>query len=114
MIETLATLQLAAYNRADLDAFCACFHADVTVLAADGGVRTRGMAAFREAYAGLFGGFRDVSATVDARVGLGPHLVERERWSRVDRHTGARSGGEVLVRYTEGDGLIRWVQFLAP
>ncbi|MFN7143179.1 MAG: hypothetical protein ACK4YP_05340, partial [Myxococcota bacterium] len=58
--------------------------------------------------------FRDFTpaATVDARLALGPHVVEREQWSRADRVTGERSEGEVLVRYTEVDGLLRWVEFL--
>ena len=38
---------------------------------------------------------------------LVPHVVERERWSRVSRATGQTTGGTVLVRYTVADGLIR-------
>lgn len=107
----LATAQLAAYNAADLDAFCACYHPDVTVLGADGDVRIQGLAAFRDRYEGLFRDFVDVRGTVDERLALGPHVVEREAWSRVDRATGVRTAGTVLVRYTEADGLLRWAQF---
>lgn len=107
----LATAQLAAYNAADLDAFCACYHPDVVVLDETGTPTLAGMAAFRERYGALFRDFAP-AATVDARLALGPHVVERERWARVRRDTGERSEGEVLVRYTEADGLLRWVEFL--
>lgn len=107
----LSAAQLAAYNRADIDAFCACFHPEVTVLDGEGTVTIAGMAAFRERYGTLF---RDQAtvATVDARVHLGPHVVEREQWSRTHRVTGEVASGEVLVRYTEADGKLRWVEFL--
>jgi uncharacterized protein (TIGR02246 family) len=110
-VTELATAQLAAYNAADLDAFCACYHADVTVLGADGDVRFSGLAAFRERYGALFRDFTEVRGTVDERVTLGSHVIEREAWSRVERATGARTSGTVLVRYTEADGLLRWAQF---
>lgn len=114
LVETLATSQLAAYNAADLDTFCACYHPDVTVLGADGDVRIQGLDAFRARYLGLFRDFTEVRGTVDSRVVLGPHIVEREAWSRVERATGARTSGTVLVRYTEADGKLRWAQFFAP
>ena len=55
----LATDQLAAYNAADLDAFCACYHEDVVVLDDDGSESLRGAEAFRARYAPMFarGGF---------------------------------------------------------
>lgn len=112
-VEALATAQLTAYNAADLDAFCACYHPEVTVLGADGDVRIQGIAAFRDRYETLFHDFTDVRATVDQRMTLGPHVVEREAWSRVERSTNSRASGTVLVRYTEADGLLRWAQFLA-
>ena len=110
----LAARQLDAYNRSDVDAFCACFHADVEVLGEDGVVQKRGMTEFREGYAAMFAGHDAVAATVSSRVLLGPHVVEHEQWSRTRRSDGAKLGGEVLVRYTARDGLIRWVQFFRP
>lgn len=112
LVVTLARRQLDAYNRADLDAFCACYHSNVEVLDADGSVSVRGMSAFRERYAGLFARFAEVTGTVTERLVLAPHVVEREEWSRVDRTTRERVGGVVLVRYTERDELLRWVEFL--
>lgn len=107
-IEELATAQLAAYNRADLDGFVACYHPDVAVWQGET-LQLRGRAAFREAYAAKFaaGGF---GATVDARVLAGAHCVEREHWW-VDGAEG-RSEGTILVRYTVADDLIAVVQFL--
>lgn len=112
LVLQLATRQLTAYNAADLDAFCACYHSDVKVLDVDGAVTVQGMEAFRSRYAGLFRDFEDVHAEVDARVVLGPHVVEHEAWSRRNRATGEVSGGTVLVRYTEREGAIAVAQFL--
>jgi hypothetical protein len=112
MVLILSRGQLDAYNRADLDAFCACYHPEVTVMDEAGSVTRRGMAEFRAGYAVMFGKHDAVHAEVTERMALGRHVVERERWSRRDRESGAVSGGEVLVRYTEVDGLIRWVEFL--
>ena len=105
----LATDQLAAYNTADLDAFCACYHEDVVVLNDDGSESLRGAEAFRARYAPMFarGGF---GASIDQRVQTGPHCVEREHYWRVGAD-GARTEGTVLVRYTERDGHIAVVQF---
>jgi hypothetical protein len=71
----------------------------------------RGRDALRERYAPLFlrGRF---GAAVPQRVATGSHCVDLERWWREDPHTGTLSEGEVLVRYTERDGLIAVVQFL--
>jgi uncharacterized protein (TIGR02246 family) len=113
-VVALSIRQLSAYNAADLDAFCACYHPDVRVLEADGTVRTQGMDAFRARYAGLFSDYRDVRAEVDARLTLGPHVVEHERWERTHRQTGEHTAGEVLVRYTARDGRIALVAFLMP
>ena len=59
----------------------------------------------------MFSTFRDVRATVSARLALGPHVVEHEAWSRVSRETSDKQSGLVLVRYSAAEGRIRWVQF---
>ncbi len=112
LIEALSLAQLAAYNRADVEAFCACYHEHIEVLDHTGAVNLQGMAAFRARYTQMFAEHTDVTATVDARMVLGPHSVERERWSRVHGATGVQSGGTVIVRYTELEGLIRYAEFL--
>lgn len=108
----LAQRQLDAYNRADVDAFCACYDDDVAVLDADGVETLRGMAAFRERYAAMFSRFDGVHAELAGRLACGAHAVDHERWSRVDAQTGEASSGEVLARYTVRDGKIAVVQFL--
>ena len=113
LVVELSRRQLDAYNRGDLDAFCACYHDAIRVLEPDGTVRIDGMSAFRARYAGLFRDYADVSATVAERMTLGAHVVEREHWSRRERATGTVTSGEVLVRYTERDGAIALAEFLA-
>lgn len=108
----LAVRQLVAYNAADVEAFCACYHPEVRVLDADGGVTIQGMAAFRTRYAALFADHTEVQGHITGRLVLDPHVVEAESWSRRSRATGELSAGEVLVRYTERDGLIAVVEFL--
>ncbi len=110
-IGQLATEQLRAYNAHDLDAFCACYHADVRVLDADGQEQFRGMDAFRERYRPKFEA-GDFGATVDARLELASHCVERETWWLVQADTGERLIGTLLVRYTARDGRIGSVTFL--
>lgn len=107
-ITELAARQLDAYNRADLDAFCDCYHDDVAVLSDDGSEVARGRDAFRARYEALFSR-RAFGASVETRVAVGAHCVDHERWWRdVD---GTREEGEVLVRYRLRDGRIDEVQF---
>jgi hypothetical protein len=110
----LSQRQLAAYNRADIDAFCQCFHSDVVVMDHAGARSIEGIDAFRARYGAMFTSHREVFAEVTERVVLGAHVVELERWSRTAIDSGVRSEGTVIVRYTEQDGLIRWVEFLRP
>lgn len=109
-VETLARRQLEAYNAADLDGFCACYHDDVRVLDEDGVVVCRGMEAFRARYAPMFatGAF---GGTVDTRLAVGEHCVDHERWWKLDPASGERSEGELLVRYRVRDGLLGEAQF---
>lgn len=111
-VAELAARQLEAYNRADLEAFCACYHEKVRVLDEHGEARTEGLQAFREGYGAMFAKFREIHAEVDERLVLGPHCVDLERWSRLDPESGVRSEGVVLVRYTERDGKLAIVEFL--
>lgn len=112
LVVALARRQLAAYNRADLDAFCGCYHEDVEVLDHKGACTLRGADAFRARYGAMFEAHDEVRGVVTARLILGEHVVEHELWSRRARDTGARTSGEVLVRYTAHEGAIRWVAFL--
>lgn len=111
-VSGLAAAQLEAYNAGDVEAFCACYADDVVVLDEAGTEALRGIEAFRARYGALFATFRDVRAEILARVAMGRHCVDHERWSRVHRETGERMTGEILVRYTVRDGRIAIVQFL--
>ncbi len=106
----LAIDQLAAYNAADLDGFCRCYHPEVVALDAEGQVTIEGIEAFRERYRPLFerGNF---GATVDQRLSAANHAVDSEHFWRVGPD-GVRTEGDLLVRYTERDGTIAVVQFL--
>lgn len=110
LIASLAARQLDAYNRADLAAFCDCYHPDVVVLDADGTPSRQGIAAFQAAYAPLFarGGF---GATVTQRLSVGAHCVDLEDFWRLDPATGTRTEGLVMVRYSLRDDRIGTVQF---
>jgi len=110
-IVALAARQLDAYNAADIDAFCACYHEDVSVLDAGGQETIRGIARFRERYAPMFsrGGF---GAAVPQRLSVGAHCVDLEDYWRIDAQTGQRTEGQVLVRYTLREKTIGTVQFL--
>ena len=52
-IVTLAERQLAAYNAADLDAFCACYHPEVRMFEGEE-LTAEGRPALRERYADMF------------------------------------------------------------
>ena len=108
----LAEAQLFAYNAADLEAFLACYAEDAVLLDEAGAVTMQGKEQMRERYGRLFSGFREIRASIVTRVAMGRHCVDHERWSRVSIETGERSEGEILVRYTERDGLIAVAQFL--
>lgn len=110
-IEQLAARQLEAYNAADIDAFCQCYHSDVVVLNADSQVTLRGASAFRARYETMFsvGGF---GAEVPARLSTGEHCVDHEIYWREARGDQEAVRGELLVRYRLREGLIGEVQFL--
>ena len=109
-IVDLATRQLEAYNRSDLDAFVACYHEDVLVLDGDE-ESVRGREAFRERYRSLFEAWQ-FGAEVPQRLHLAGHCVDLEHWWRVDPTTKERSTGTVLVRYEARGDTIGTVQFL--
>lgn len=108
-IRELAIKQLEAYNRADLDAFCACYHPDVVVLDSEGRETLRGAEAFRCQYAPMFAQ-GEFGADVVERLSVASHCVDHERYWRTTGQDVVR--GELLVRYSLRDDLIGVVQFL--
>lgn len=111
-VSELSDRQLAAYNVADLEAFCACYHPQVRVLDEDGNATCEGMEAFRARYAALFGSCSEVRAAIRQRIALGRSVVELEAYQRRPKASGLLEDGEVIVRYTERDGLIAIAQFI--
>ena len=109
-IALLASRQLEAYNRADLDAFCACYHPEVIVYDAQGQISVQGAQAFRARYAPMFaqGQF---GASVPERMVMGEHCIDREFYWREAVADREAAEGEVLVRYRLKDQLIGEVQF---
>jgi hypothetical protein len=115
-IVELSDAQLSAYNRRDLDGFCACFSDDVRVLDETGQATLVGAVAFRARYGELFGKWSAIGANVIARITLGPHVIEHESYFRKDSQGVVQESGEVIVRYTkrnsEAGSHIALVEFL--
>ena len=107
----LSDQQLEAYNRRDIDGFCACYHDDVVVLDEMGKVTIEGIQDFRERYGSLFVSFQ-TRAWITERICLGNHVVEKEEWHRRSLETGEVTSGQVIVRYTEREGRLAIVEFL--
>ena len=110
LIARLASRQLEAYNRADLEAFCACYHPNVLVYDAQGQISSEGAEAFRARYASMFAQGK-FGAEVTERIIMGEHCVDRELYWREAIEGREASKGEVLVRYRLIDNLIGEVQF---
>lgn len=108
--EDLAQRQLDAYNAKDLDAFCACYSADVQVFRMpDTQPATSGMAAFRARYqAGPFAQ-PAVQAEVRHRVVMGSKVLDHEFV-----HGRGPEPQQVFALYEVRDGLIQTVWFFQP
>jgi hypothetical protein len=99
--------QFDAYNARDLDAYCAFFAEDVVVADLNGGVTVRGLAAYREKYAGVFAQFPQNRAELLNRIAVGATVVDHEK---VVRSPGGDTF-EVIAVYTLADGRIARVDF---
>ncbi len=105
----LVQAQLDAYNSHDLDAFCACFHAQVRLFEADELVAT-GREALRERYAEMFAG-KGFGASVSDRLLTERHCVDLEHWW-MQAPGEEKEEGTLLARYSFLEGRIGSVQFL--
>ncbi|MCP4869643.1 MAG: DUF4440 domain-containing protein [Proteobacteria bacterium] len=106
--ERLAQAQLDAYNAGDIDAFAACYAADVEVFDLHSGTLTfAGREALRERYGRLFESQPNQHAELLSRIVHGQTSVDHERV------TGRTSGGTVfaVAIYQVVDGAIRKVWF---
>jgi hypothetical protein len=100
--------QVAAYNAGDVDAFVACYAAEVVFEDADGGVQATGRDEMRERYAELFASSPNLRAEVPSRIRVGSYVVDEERVSGFP-------GGDVhavAIYRLDPEGLIDRVRFL--
>ncbi|MEO1040379.1 MAG: nuclear transport factor 2 family protein [Pseudomonadota bacterium] len=104
-----AEAQLAAYNARDLDAFAACFAADVEVYDFPGVLSLQGRVAFRERYVERFKS-EGLEAIAVHRAVIGERVIDHERVWLEGRDNGAPV--DLVVIYTVRDGLIARVDFI--
>ena len=107
-MEDPVAAQLEAYNRQDVDAFCACYADDVVVEDAHGKRLFEGVAAMRDGCARLFEGYPANRAEILSRIRIGPWVIDEERVT-------GRDGPPLhaVAIYEVRDGLIKGVCFLA-
>jgi hypothetical protein len=100
----LVERQVRAYQAFDLDAFCACYAANVVIEDADGQVAIEGQAALRERYVETFA--QRPRAEILGRLAAGSWVADHERV-----HLGEREV-ELLVTYHVQAGRIDRVRML--
>ena len=100
----LATAQLEAYNRQDLDAHCAVFTDDVVVADFNGPIVRTGIQAYRDAYVKLFAEHPQNRADVVSRIVLGNTVIDHER---VARKPGGDTFDVVAIYTIAGDKIAR-------
>jgi hypothetical protein len=109
--------QLDAYNAHDVEAFVACYAADVRMYDAAGALMVDGRDAARARYAKLFAASPALRAEVTQRTRIGTadhwYVVDTERVSGRNE-PGSPSRFEVLVLYAGCAAQIREVRFLTP
>lgn len=99
--------QLDAYNAQDIDAFVACYAADVIIVREEDGSTQVGREGMRERYAAMFKRYPANRATSLQRIIVGDFAVDEER---ID----GRDGGpfRTIAVYKVKDGLITHVRFM--
>jgi hypothetical protein len=104
--------QLEAYNRRDLDAFCALFAQDAQLFDLGAAApSTTGMAAIRARYQQLFDNSPELHSAVLSRTTLGQVVVDQET---VTGRNGSAEPFEVMAIYEVSGGLIVRVHFVRP
>ena len=100
--------QVDAYNARDVDAFAACYAADLVIVDAAGADLTRGRAQLVEQYGRWFMRNPELHVEVVSRIEIGSFVIDAERV------TGTPDGEmqAVAIYRVDDDGLIERVQFL--
>jgi hypothetical protein len=109
---TVVQAQLEAYNRRDIDSFCALFAADAQLfeLGATNPVTT-GKSAIRARYQALFDQSPQLLSVVENRSALGRAVVDLER---ITGRNGVPDAVDFLAIYEVVNGLIIRVHFVRP
>lgn len=106
-MEAIAQRQLDAYNRQDLEAFCACFTEEVVVSEFPDQVLLCGRAALSAHYRDLFRKYPMNRAELLARIVTQSHVLDHERvWRSQDQEP-----FEVVAIYGTDGYAIRRVDF---
>ena len=108
-MERLVQTQAEAYNRRDLDAFCACYHPDVHVYRNLGEPTSlAGIADFRRSYKERFNSSPNLQCEIRSRITLSKTIVDEEVVSGL---SGSKEPLHVVAIYGFQDGLISQVWF---
>ncbi len=102
--------QLSQYNARNIDEFCSCYHADVTVeWILSKKVVSRGLSEFRERYHQLFFSSPSLHCEIRSRSILSQAIVDEEFVTGI---VGLSEGLHTVVIYGFKDGLIERVWFV--
>lgn len=108
-MEGLAQRQLDAYNRRDLQAFCACYHPEVKITNLVAGQTTcTGMDQFKGNYQALFDSSPKLHCELKSRVVLDSAVIDEEHVTGASRFP---NGLHAVAIYGFRDGLIDRVWF---
>lgn len=108
-MEQLAQRQADAYNKRDLEAFCACYHPQIEVSRNMGEPPTlKGIEQFRESYRDRFEKSPQLHCEIKSRIVLENTVVDEEY---VTGLVGSPIGLHVVAIYGFQDGLISHVWF---
>lgn len=103
----IANLQLEAYNACDLDAYCALFHDDATLInLPEQEVIAKGIEAIREMYTGRFA-TPGLLCQVHQRTEIGKMAIDRETV-----YTDSYAPVDILAMYEVTDGKIARIFFI--
>jgi hypothetical protein len=109
---TVVQAQLEAYNRRDIDSFCALFAEDAQLFELGApSPMTAGKSALRARYQALFDQSPELLSVVTNRSALGRVVVDLER---ITGRNGVADPVDFLAIYEVKNGLIYCVHFVRP